>query len=305
MVEAAHTLHIFPEFVQANNTGLLQNNLASDTISRHNSAAKHTTLKQAKHRQQEHDKNLLIEGSQYIQPKNNVKLVTSVNAKNNVLQLPIRKKKELNTDWITVLFILALVLFATVRISSTRYIRFLFQSVINYSTSFRLFREKKYPIPHGATQLDIIFYFIFSLFIYQVEGVLNLEFSSRNFLLFLITFGAVLGYFFLKKVLYYAVGLVFESVLETNEYLFNIDIFNRTLGIVLFPIVALINYYPAENPLIMVYAGLLATVVFYILLLQRGANILLKKQFSIFYLFLYLCTLEILPLLLIYKVVVI
>ncbi len=300
MVEAAHTLHIFSEFVQASNTGMLQNNLASDTISRHNSATK-----QAKHRQRKNDKNLLIGGSQYIQPKNNVKLVTSVKAKNNVLQLPVREKKELNTDWITVLFILALILFATVRVSSTSYIRFLFQSVINYTTSFRLFREKKYPIPHGATQLDIIFYFIFSLFIYQVENVLNLEFTSQNILLFLITFGSVLSYFFLKKVLYYAVGLVFESVSETNEYLFNVDIFNRTLGIVLFPIVALINYYPADNPLIMVYAGLLATFVFYILLLQRGANILLKKQFSIFYLFLYLCTLEILPLLLIYKVVVI
>ena len=300
MVEATHTLHIFSEFVPASNTGLLQNNVASDTISRHNSAAK-----QANHRQRQSNKNLLIGGSQYIQPKNNVKLVTSVKAKNNVLQLPVREKKELNTDWITVLFIVALVLFATVRISSTRYIRFLFQSVINYTTSFRLFREKKYPIPHGATQLDIIFYFIFSLFIYQVEEIFNLEFASQNILLFLITFGSVLSYFFLKKVLYYAVGLMFESVSETNEYLFNIDIFNRSLGIVLFPIVALINYYPADNPLIMVYAGLLATVVFYILLLQRGANILLKKQFSIFYLFLYLCTLEILPLLLIYKVVVI
>jgi hypothetical protein len=82
------------------------------------------------------------------------------------------------------------------------------------------------------------------------------------------------------------------------------DNFNRGTGIILFPVVALIAYFPAENPMVAVFLGILTTLVFYVMLLKRGISILLKKQFPIFYLFLYLCTLEILPLLLIYKLVV-
>lgn len=305
MADTAETLHIFSEIMHRNNFVSLQNNLPDNTVVLHDTTSLRPTPKQISHRQKLREKNLLIDGSRYIQPKKDIKLVTSVKAEDSVLKLPIREKKDFNTDWITILFVIVLVLFATVRITSTNYIRFLFQSLINYTTSFRLFREKNYPISHGATQLDIIFYFIFSLFIYQVENSFNLEFTTRNILLYLIIFGSVIGYFYIKKVAYYAIGLVFESIPDTNEYLFNIDIFNRTLGLSLFPVVALINYYPANNPMITVYVGLFMVAVFYIFLLQRGIFILLKKQFSIFYLFLYLCTLEILPLLLIYKVVVI
>jgi hypothetical protein len=68
--------------------------------------------------------------------------------------------------------------------------------------------------------------------------------------------------------------------------------------------VALIAYFPSEDPMIAVFLGVFTTSVFYVMLLKRGISILLKKQFPIFYLFLYLCTLEFLPLLLIYKIAV-
>ncbi len=247
---------------------------------------------------------MLIDGSRYVQPKNEVKLVSSVQVESNTLELPIREKNILNTDWITILIILALILFASVRITYSSYIRYLFQSLLNYSTSFRMFREKNYTILHGVFRLDIIFYFTVSLFLYQLIYILKLTLAHENLTFYIASLGIVLSYFILKKTVYFILGLVFESVLETNEYLFNIDNFNRTLGLVLFPVVALINYYPTNNPLFMVYLGVFIVGVFYIFLLKRGVYILLKKQFSIFYLFLYLCAVEFLPLLLIYKVVV-
>jgi ABC-type multidrug transport system permease subunit len=107
-----------------------------------------------------------------------------------------------------------------------------------------------------------------------------------------------------KKLAYQALGSIFIDSSDTREFLFNMDNFNRGTGIILLPIVALIAYFPYENPVIAVFSGVFTTLVFYIMLLKRGVSILLKKQFPIFYLFLYLCTLEFLPLLLIYKIVV-
>jgi hypothetical protein len=118
------------------------------------------------------------------------------------------------------------------------------------------------------------------------------------------TLAAVVVYFLTKKLAYRALGSIFIDAGDTSEFLFNMDNFNRGAGILLLPIVALIEYYPSENPMVVVFLGILTTSVFYIMLLKRGVSILLKKQFPIFYLFLYLCTLEILPLLLIYKMAV-
>jgi hypothetical protein len=122
-----------------------------------------------------------------------------------------------------------------------------------------------------------------------------------NYLVLGKTFLAVVLYFTVKKLLYRLLGSIFIDAADTNEFLFNLDNFNRGTGIVLFPIVGLIAYFPSENPMIAVFLGVFTTLIFYFMLLKRGISILLKKQFPIFYLFLYLCTLEFLPLLLIYK----
>ncbi len=247
---------------------------------------------------------ILIDGSRYITPKNDIKLVSSVKFESSKIGLPIREINRINTDWITILLLLAIVLFATIRTTYSKYIANLFQSLVNYSTSFRLFREKNYPILHASFRLEVFFYITCSIFLYQVIEHFQLTLAHKNLTFYFTGLMVVLSYFFVKKIAYSILGLVFEGALETSEYLFNMDNFNRTLGLVLFPVVALINYYPSENPMFIVYIGTFIVAVFYAFLLQRGISILLKKQFSIFYLFLYLCTLEFVPLFLIYKEVV-
>jgi hypothetical protein len=59
------------------------------------------------------------------------------------------------------------------------------------------------------------------------------------------------------------------------------------------------------EPTVMPGLGLGIVVIFYLLSLNRGAKIFLKKHFSILYLILYLCTLEFLPLLLVYNILLI
>lgn len=219
------------------------------------------------------------------------------------LPVNFRHKSYPATDWLTIVMFLSLVLLASVRTAYTKYIGTLFHSLINYNTSFRMFREKNYSFIHGAFRLEVLFYIVFSIFIFQI-----IVLSTGNALFSWKVYGQTLGimvvYFLGKKLAYQAFGSIFIGASETSEFLFNMDNFNRGTGIVLFPIVAMIAYFPYENPLVAVVTGVFTVVVFYVMLLKRGISILLKKQFPIFYLFLYLCTLEILPLLLIYKLVV-
>lgn len=262
------------------------------------------TFAQIRYRQSQREQNLLIDGSRYIQPKNEIKLISSVNAKKGQLEFPNREINHVNTDWVTILLLLVTILLATVRIAYPKYIGYLFHSLINYSTSFRMFREKNYSILHGAFRLEAFFYLIFSVFIFQVINYFQLDLTPKNFALYASSLGFVVAYFLIKKFAYKLLGSIFNDASGTSEYLFNMDNFNRVLGIILFPIIALINYYPSYNHVFMVVAGIFIVAVFYLFLLYRGILILLKKQLPLFYLFLYLCTLEFVPLLLIYKVVV-
>ena len=222
----------------------------------------------------------------------------------NGLKIIPRENSNFEGDWITGILFFAFILLVSVRASFSKYISTLFQSLINYPTAFRMFREKNYSILHGSFRLEALFYVVFSVFIFQIIVLVSNNNSLFTLSFYGTTLGIVVFYFLTKKLAYFALGSIFTGASDTREFLFNMDNFNRGAGIILFPVVALIAYFPAENPMIAVFLGILTTLVFYVMLLKRGISILLKKQFPIFYLFLYLCTLEILPLLLIYKLVV-
>ncbi len=218
--------------------------------------------------------------------------------------LPVNVRNNQNSDWLTIVLLAAFVLLVSVRAGFQKYIGTLFQSVVNYSTSFRMFNEKNYSFLHGAFRLEVLYYIIFSVFVYQVQAMQHFESANHGLLLFGETVVFIVLYYLAKKFIYWFLGVVFNNTYETSEFLFNLDNYNRAASIVLFPIVALIAFYPFQSPRFIVILGVLAAAFFYLMVLRRGAIILLKKQFSIFYLFLYLCTLEFLPLLLIYKIVV-
>ena len=267
--------------------------------------AEKPTLAQIRYRQRQRENQLLVNGKRYMDPKTEVNLNTTTILPEKGIELPVRERNFYNTDWLAVVFVLALVLFASVRFSFSKYLNQLFQSVVNNATSTRMFEEKSYSVSNGAVRLEIFFYLTLSVFLFQLAGHFHLEFSFQNLILYLFTLGGVLIYFVLKKVAYRVIGVIVEGREETGEYLFNHDNFNRVTGLVLFPIVTLVAFGPFENPDLLILAGVITFIVFYILLLGRGISILFKKQFSIFYLFLYLCSLEFLPLLLIYKIVVV
>ncbi len=164
--------------------------------------------------------------------------------KHNENNLPVGLRKNQNGDWLTIVLLLAFVLLVSVRAGFQKYISSLFQSVVNYSTSFRMFREKNFSFLHGAFRLEVLFYIVFSVFIYQVLTLQHFAEMNNGLLFFGKTMAVIVVYFLMKKFVYWFLGVVFNSGSETSEFLFNLDNYNRATSIVLFPVVALIAYYP-------------------------------------------------------------
>ena len=312
-VKTNNLLKLNPEFLKTDGLQLKRTTISLDSISSIKAdSLQSDTVKQVKaptqaqlrYWQKQRENKLLVGDSRLMVPRNDVKLVSNVSVNGKGLGLPAHEINRTNADWLTILLLLILVLFATVRTSYSKYLGYLYQSLFNYSTSFRMFREKNYSALHAAFRLEVYFYITLSVFLFQAVNYFHIHFRYSNFILYLFCFGAVLAYFLIKKMVYFLFGSVFEGTNETREYIFNMDNYNRAAGIFLFPIITLIAFFPKQDPAFPIFLGGLTVLAFYILLLQRGIAILLKKQFSIFYLFLYLCSLEFLPLLLIYKIVV-
>lgn len=219
---------------------------------------------------------------------------------------PGKKVTRTNPDWLVGLLVLMFLLFATVKLIFNKYLSQLVQSTINYSTFTRLFRERYFNLFHASFRLDVIFNMTLALFGYQFISIFKINFGlSKSYYVYLACLGIVIGYFTAKRILYYLIGILTESKHEVQEYLFSITVFNRVLGLFLLPVSATIAFIPLSQVEILLFAGLGIIIIFYLLSLIRGGKIFLKKQFSISYLILYLCTLEFLPLILIYNLLLI
>ncbi len=219
---------------------------------------------------------------------------------------PGKKVLRTNPDWLVGVLILSFMLFASVRLIFNKYLSQLFQSTINYSTFSRLFRERYFNLFHASFRLDLVFSLVMALFSYQLLNIFKISLgASRTYYTYLLCLAIVIGYFTAKRIAYYLVGILTESKAEVQEYLFSITVFNRVSGLFLLPVTAVIAFVPLPQVEFLLFTGLVITGIFYLMSLVRGGKIFLKKHFSISYLILYLCTLEILPLLLIYNLLLI
>ena len=234
-----------------------------------------------------------------------IQVMSLIDINTKKIELPYREKLNNNTDWLTIVLFLCLVLFASVKNSFSKYLKHLIQSVFNYSTACRMFQEKNNSIFQASLRLEIFYFIVVSIFLYQLTVHYKIAFRFEKFYLFLICLGLMIVYYTIKTALYRFVGSLTEQQPEISEYLFNMSNFNRVVGIFIFPITAFIAFNPFGNIEIVVIMGILLLLSFYVLLICRCIGILLKKQVSLFYMFLYLCTLEFLPLLLIYKLVIV
>jgi hypothetical protein len=248
------------------------------------------------------EKYQIVDSGKYIRPRAIKDVLISENSTREII-LPSREVNVASNDWFTILIFLSIILITIVRHSFGKYLFSLFQSIINYPAATRLYREQNISLKQGAGLMEIFYLIVLSLFGFQLMNHFGYSLPLGNFLRFLISMGVIVLFFFVKTTVYSFLGFLNETGPETGEYIFHMKNFYRILGILLLPIVGLTAWAPVRNPSGFLFTGLILTVALYLFTLQRGVIILLKKQFSVFYLFLYLCTLEFLPILLFFKVI--
>ena len=231
-----------------------------------------------------------------------------INARNTIVSKTLQPYglvgKELiipNHDWILGVILILWMLFASVRVGFLKYLEQLFTSLVNLNAAIRLYQQRGYKTMYGAVRLDFIFHLILPLSVFLIASYYKIDIPGYHATLFFLALLLIInGYLFTKILLYRLAGSIAMLKEQTEETVFNIRLYYKALGLILLPVVTIHAVIPETNLItVWVMAGLIA--IMYITNVIRTIYLGNRKGVSIFYLILYLCTLEILPLLLVFK----
>ena len=152
-----------------------------------------------------------------------------------------------------------------------------------------------------AVALALIYMFTFSLLLSMILKNFIPETLSRfhDFQIFAICATSLVFFWLLKISAIWFLGIVFRTIPSTQDYLQNILAFSFITGLILLPLLILAVFLHSN---ILLYIILIIIGLLYFFRVMRGVFIGISlKKFSWLFLFVYLCTLEILPLLVILK----
>ena len=205
-----------------------------------------------------------------------------------------------NQDWIYGILIFCIVIITMAKFLFSKRFNQIFKAVFSNRFINQMFREGNLFKERIVIFLFINCVLINSLFIFIVNKMiikLPIEdsFSINLYLIIIIIF---LSLFIYKLI----ISLIIEKFFKTAEpsflYRINLFLFNYISGIILLPFLILII---CMNSLTILY--LCIGLYFLIILYRITRIIIIKTLFSFLHLFLYICTLEILPLLVIIKII--
>jgi hypothetical protein len=210
-------------------------------------------------------------------------------------------RPTVTSDWILVVLLLCLVIITWIRFSYKKRLGLILQSSFSKQNLTLLIREGGFGYDMINLSLGFVFIITLALLLYLAStGITgNSSGGEGSLMIFLALVAGIIVWLIFRLVLIRLLRWTFKTNETTTFYLMNTMTFQIIIGIFLLPLLVM-NVY-AHTPFLL-FISLGVGSILFILKLFRGLIIgLSDTNFSIFYLFFYLCTVEILPILVIVK----
>jgi len=209
-----------------------------------------------------------------------------------------------NPDWFTFILIFLVLAFTYIKYNYDRVFRQLISAFFNTNTSNQIIREENVMVQRASIILLLMFSAAAGLFLYQTSiyfdwQLLGIKKDFSRFLFFALLISVLFPF---KVIILRLLGFIFHSNRLASAYLFNIFLINNVLGLLLIPLIILFAYLPFQTGGTLLYIGLIITALAFLYRLIKGYSIWRSADhFSLLYFILYLCTLEIAPILALLK----
>jgi len=212
------------------------------------------------------------------------------------------QRNQILPDWFFLLFLAGLLVLSIARMLYERYFNRVLMALTNEYQALSLYKSRNLFTSQVFFLLLLNFILITPLAIYLLLNGEGGEYTGRVVTALGLSAVAA-GIIVLRRILLYVTGELFQSNKVFGEYYFFVRNFYIKTGLVLLPFVLLGAYFRGISPGVFLAAAGVLVGILYIERLYRGLRTASRYHVPKFYLILYLCALEIFPVLLGYKIV--
>ncbi len=205
--------------------------------------------------------------------------------------------------WVSGILLICFILLAWGRLFFRRRLDMIFRAVFAKNYANQLIREGNIFNERIGLVLFVNYLAVISLFVYlAIPLFTTTSVGLSDIMTYFSIVGFFLGFWFLKAILSKTLSLLFNTNEHSSELMSNMYLFNLFAGILLLPLVCCMAFAQTE---VFFYISLIILFLIYTIRIFREAVVGFRLiNFSVFHLFLYLCTLEILPLIVLAKILI-
>lgn len=231
-------------------------------------------------------------------------LTTSRTGEIRIDPQPIGQKQE-GFELITGSLIVAMMLFLLIKLTRKNFFKNLEAGITSRALFRQMLRDDTLFPPGTRAPLFFSAITVFSVFAFQITRnfKLHLPFGSDGiYMQFVLLMALILGFLVVKNLLISVTGSLFKTKSVSRQYKANNLFFNTISALSLIPLM-LISYFDKGNTILLATIAILAII--FIFRVVRGLLITLRvEKYSLYQIFLYLCALEILPIVVIIKLII-
>lgn len=206
-------------------------------------------------------------------------------------------------SWQTIVLLTAIVLLGISKAFSRNRFNQAVRALFNYGVAQEVTREEKVFFHRSNIMFTLVHLLTFSLILYHIRELIHIDhLESKGVILFLLILLGVIIIYVIKYVFSQVLFFILNDVSIATEYIFNVSLFNNLLGVIYVLPLCLAYFSSLPFSYILLYLVIPFSVITYFLRLARLFLIGKLKGISYFYIFLYICTLEILPLVVLFRI---
>lgn len=213
----------------------------------------------------------------------------------------VRFNKPVNKDVLFYVFLGCVIFFSVVKIIFPKYVKSIF--AIPFQTSFRQNQTKEQLLQDNLASLLFNIFFVIVASFYVALLIEKNNWVSKNyFILSAYCAIAITTIYFFKLIFTKFLGYLFSVNQDATNYNFTVFVFNKILGILLLPLLFFIAFSSTSVSWFCIQLSIIIIIIlFTIRLFIKYKNISSSLKVNPIHFFLYFCSIEILPLLILFK----
>ena len=219
-----------------------------------------------------------------------------------IVQTTVRRGEN-SKDGLFYLFLVIIFFFALTRLLFLRYFNNLFTVFFRATLKQKQIREQLLQTPLPSLLINVLFVIVGGIYATFILRYYNFNPVDNIYLMMLYSSLALALIYSAKFVTLKLLGWIFNIEEATDLYIFIVFMVNKVLGIALIPVVVLMAFTEYNSlKLIVNLSYLLVAIAFFYRYIISFAPVRNQINVSQFHFFLYLCGFEIIPLMVLYKV---